>query len=186
MTPRTRSGRLPRALVVAVTGVALAGAFGALTNRSHSDTPIAIPKISIPHLDVPDLSGLGSDSGADSAAKKRLETMRSRYLDALRAGDLTTVGLRNTAHDRLAVQAYSFFLTDMILATGFSPSAQDVAGYERDAATYERLLLAGKPLGDDIDITFSQHREFTYDGKTGTGGYRDPSKDPSKNTSQNG
>jgi hypothetical protein len=62
----------------------------------------------------------------------------------------------------------------MIGATAFGVDDDEAAEFARDAAEYERLLLAGEPLGDDITISFSEDRVFTYDGDTGEGGYQDP------------
>lgn len=104
---------------------------------------------------------------------RQLEDKRDLYTDALQEEDLPSVGLEDTRFNRVAIAAFSFFLTDMISATNVDPDDEDAVGYMEDAAEYERLLLAGEPLGDDIEIVFSEDRVFRYDGATGEGGYSD-------------
>jgi hypothetical protein len=116
----------------------------------------------------------GPISTDDSEIRAELEEKRDLYTAALRAGDLPSIGLEDNEFNRTAVAAYAFFLTDMIGATAFGVDDDEAAEFARDAAEYERLLLAGEPLGDDITISFSEDRVFTYDGDTGEGGYQDP------------
>lgn len=117
----------------------------------------------------------GTISTDDGRIRADLEKLRERYSAARKAGELSTVGLTDDEFDDTAVVAFTFLLTDMILATQFGISDDEAADYARQAAAYERLLLAGEPLGDDIEITFSEERAFRYDGATGEGGFVDPS-----------
>lgn len=115
----------------------------------------------------------GSYTVDSDSIRGQLEEKRALYTDALQEEDLPSVGLEDTEFNRVAVAAFSFFLTDMISATNFDPKDEEAVGYMEEAAEYERLLLAGEPLGDDIEIVFSEDRIFRYDGATGEGGYTD-------------
>lgn len=106
--------------------------------------------------------------------QEQLEEKRALYTDAADAADLESVGLDDTAFTRTAVVAFGYFLTDLIIAAGFGVDKDTAVEYAEIAADYERLLLGGDPLGDDIEIRFSEDRAFVYDGETGDGGYVDP------------
>lgn len=110
------------------------------------------------------------------AIEEQLTEKRTLYTDAIKADDLASVGLDDSAFNRTAVVAFGYLLTDLVIAAGFGVDKDTAVEYAETAADYERLLLAGEPLGDDVEITFSDDRAFVYDGETGKGGYVDPSE----------
>lgn len=155
-----RSG-LPRAylvvLALVVVGLIAGGAlFRAANGPVEVETPTGVLKVTAGQIE------------------EQLEAKRALYADAADADDLESVGLDDTAFNRTAVVAFGYFLTDLIIAAGFGVDKDTAVEYAELAADYERLLLAGEPLGDDIEIRFSDEREFVYDGETGEGGYVDP------------
>ncbi len=79
--------------------------------------------------------------------------------------------LPKTEFNETAVTAFLLLLADMKAATIWGVDESTEAEYLSRAFTLEALLLAEEPLGDDIEITFSDDRVFRYDGETGEGGY---------------
>ncbi|GAB2973273.1 hypothetical protein [Nocardioides montaniterrae] len=169
-TASRRRRRLPTRLVFVILAISVPSALRVL----HSvDGSSSVPDISIPNISVPDTGG---DSGLARAVRHQLEVKLTKYESVLKHDDYASIGLKDTPFNRLGVAAYTFFLTDMVSATNFGVTAKEAGKYLADSDRYEKLLRAGIPLGDNIDITFGPHRAFRYDGKTGKGGYVDPTK----------
>ena len=73
-------------------------------------------------------------------------------------------------HNRVAVQAFLYILTDMHSAFLWGVDEPTAQKFKTDAEDVERKLLAQQPLGTDIKIT-SNNGTFTYNGDTGEGGW---------------
>jgi hypothetical protein len=121
------------------------------------------------------LAVLGSNEGAPwsqspiepaDSVEETLQATIDRYSGARDNGALWK-RIDDTPHNRTAVSAFLYLLTDMKLAASFGGDTTD---YLDRADELEQKLLNEEPLGTDIEIILSD-RVFTYDGETGEGGY---------------
>lgn len=115
-------------------------------------------------------SELGTGIGFFGSLEERLQLMLDKYEIADDDGTLWEV-LPETRENRTALAAFRFFLTDMRLAASFGGDLGQDAEYSARADEFEKRFLAEEPLGEDIEIAFSEDRIFRYDGATGEGGY---------------
>lgn len=113
---------------------------------------------------------IGTGIGYFGSLEERLQVMLDKYEFADDDGSLWEV-IPETRENRTALVAFRFFLTDMRLAASFGDDLGQNSEYSDRTDEFEKRFLAEEPLGEDIEIAFSEDRIFRYDGATGEGGY---------------
>ncbi|GAA4488342.1 hypothetical protein [Microbacterium panaciterrae] len=113
---------------------------------------------------------IGSGSSPASAeVEAMLADMLARYKSSSQDGSLWQ-RIPDDEHNRVAVQAFLYLLTDMHSAFLWGVDDATAQKFKTDAETLEGKLLAQQPLGTSVKIT-GKNGTFTYDGDTGAGGW---------------
>lgn len=113
---------------------------------------------------------IGSGSSPASAeVEAMLADMLARYKSSSQDGSLWQ-RIPDDEHNRVAVQAFLYLLTDMHSAFLWGVDDATAQKFKTDAETLEQKLLAQQPLGTSVKIT-GKNGTFTYDGDTGAGGW---------------
>ncbi len=177
-------GRFPLALVIAgvvVVALLIAVSIGAVLLIAHRPTPIAMPspapsvgqepaptRVPAPRPSAGPSSGPGSSHLA-ADVEAMLADKLAQYKQSSQDGSLWQQ-IPDTEHNRVAVQAFLYILTDMHSAFLWGVDEPTAQRFQTDAEELERKLLAQEPLGTDVKIT-SDKGTFTYNGDTGEGGW---------------
>ena len=113
-------------------------------------------------------AGPGSSHVADVEAM--LADKITAYKQSSQDGGSLWQQIPDDEHNRVAVQAFLYILTDMHAAFLWGVDEPTAQKFKTDAEDVERKLLAQQPLGTDIKIT-GKNGTFTYNGDTGEGGW---------------